>query len=85
MLIIIRQAGAAPARRGRHGAVGLARDADEAVDAEGDGGQDNEQDNDDDGDDVVSLHFGRLFIYMGSFRVSNSSCFVCCWCWVGLG
>lgn len=60
MLIIIRQTGAAPARRRRHGAVGLARDADEPVDAKGDGGQDDKQDDDDDGDDVVSLHFGRF-------------------------
>lgn len=40
--------------------MGLARHADEAVDAKGDGGQNNKKDNDDDGDDVVSLHSGRL-------------------------
>lgn len=62
MLIVVRQAGAAPARRRGHGAVGLTCDRDETVDAEGDGGQDDKEDNDDDGDDVVSLHFGRFCV-----------------------
>lgn len=88
MLIVIRQAGATPARRRGHGAVGLARDADEAVDAKGDGGQHDKEDNDDDGDDVVSLHFGRFVFCVGISSLEGLPLLLSCcvdssglWCW----
>lgn len=51
---------AAAARAGRRdGAVHVvSRQADQVVDAEGDGREEDEEDDDDDGDDVVLLHFG---------------------------
>lgn len=61
--------------------MGLARDADEAVDAEGDGGQNDEEDDDDDGDDVVSLHFGR-FVFWGVLSGFRGFVLFEYWCWV---